>query len=159
MLARVAENCPDRMFALLVVRPHPGDPNKDEYLQAVTRSTPANMKIVLASNSEVSMQEAGYAADVVVMTLGTEGFYAPLRGKQSAFLALEEPGLGGQLWRNNYDEDMIQVLAGGESPRFIKTQDQLAEYFIECHRAPTMSSVNQSAPSKSVGNILNIVLS
>jgi len=102
---------PEKQYAVLL-RPHPRDPNKEELYNILKlQDLPPNVTFVDARSSILSINEATYSADTIVSILSTENNLAPLRGRESIFLAYEDAGLGGDALKSMYNKEIIDLIA------------------------------------------------
>lgn len=160
VMIRLAEQNPNRSFALLV-RPHPGDINKDELFQiAGSREKPVNLSVIPASREIVSMQEAGYAADVLVGIGGTELFMEPLRGRKSVFLSFEGRGLGGEMITQDFSTETLAIIKKDPNCTIAKSPEELAEFVGKCQPTRDEPKVGVASHQKSATErILDMALS
>ncbi|PIR92252.1 hypothetical protein COU01_02765 [Candidatus Falkowbacteria bacterium CG10_big_fil_rev_8_21_14_0_10_44_15] len=120
----LAKKNSDISYALLL-RPHPRDPNKDEFLRQIEQEVPDNIKIMPATGDQINMTNLGYAADIVISMGSTENFYAVLRNRQSIFLGFEEDNLGGNILRHDYDLESLKAIAESPSMKIAHSPNEL----------------------------------
>ena len=159
VLKQVANQKPDKKFVLLV-RPHPRDGNKEELLQP-QRDLPVNLRIVSAEKGIISMQEAGYASDIVLSIISTENILETLRGKEAVYLGYKDNGLGDSILKNVLGDD-LPVVATHPGITVIDSDDALLKRLNGAHRNRAkefQQSDDESSSHSSIDNILNIVFS
>lgn len=154
-MVRLAEDQPERKFALLI-RPHPRDPNKEELLAMGERQLPGNLRVIPATGPEISMQEAAYAADVVVSIISTENFLATVRGRKAVFLGYE--GLGDAPLERTYGQELLAVMNAAPSLRTVSSPRELASYLKACPRASEVPVPLTSHGKSAAEKILDIAL-
>ncbi len=156
-MARAAEAAPGRKFAL-VVRPHPRDPNKEELLRIAHQPVPGNLRVIAGPNDVASMQEAAYGTDATASIVGTDNFLAPMRGRQGIFLAYEGLGMGGDLLKQLYGEDIVQIIGGGERITVCRKPEDFCNAVFGLKRAGEPPADGAPECGDSIGRIADIIL-
>ena len=138
VLKTVALTTPEKDFVFLV-RPHPGDGNKVELLKPHA-NLPKNLRVVSAEKGRLTMQEAAYAADMVLSIASTENILATMRGKVAVYLAYKEPGLGLDILMSIYGNDLLPLIKNHPGIYIAQSQAELAVYISQLvrHHAPSV---------------------
>ncbi len=147
---------PGKHYALLL-RPHPRDPHKEDlYTIFKQQDLPQNVTFVDAGASVLSMNEAAYAADTIVSILSTENNLAPLRGRESIFLAYEDAGLGGDALNSIYNKEITDLMASIPGVSVVSSGEGFAEHINTgfTHDAVTTSTYDGNASKKIIEVIL-----
>lgn len=156
-MARAAEATPEWRFAL-VVRPHPRDPNKEELLRIAQQPVPRNLRVVVGTNDVVSMQEAAYGTDATASIVGTDNFLAPMRGRQGIFLGYDGPGMGGDLLRRLYGNDITRIIGEGDGITVCRKPEDFRNAVLGLKRAEIPSADAALVGSDSIDRIADIML-
>lgn len=155
-LSETARKNPDKNFALML-RTHPADPNKAEYLQiAKAKILPNNVKFIDA-NSSLTINEASYAADLIASTCSTENFSAHFRNRKGVFVAFDEPGLGYDLLKQTFGDNLLHSILETDGLILIKSPKELSNYLAGFKRNKINQKLNQ--PMDSTKKILDIIFS
>ncbi len=108
---------------VFLVRPHPRDPRKDELKELSAVSLPDNLRVIFSDN--LNIQESIYSSDIIASIKSTENFLAKLRGKKSIFLAFKDKGLGLDLLKSNYSEEIVDALKNDKDVVLATDTDEL----------------------------------
>lgn len=151
-----AEREKDKKFVLLV-RPHPRDPNKEELLKAVG-SQSENSRIISAGLDVISINEAAYASDVVVSICSTENNLALLRGKRAVYLSYKDPGFGYDLLKIVYG-DNLKIIKDQDGIDFASSPEDFKKIMEELGRSPVKETEKGSEKVNATERMINIILS
>lgn len=116
----------------VLVRPHPADSAEHQarlFKTAEKINLPPNLKVIPATRNEISMQEVGYAVDILAAVGGTELFLAPTRGRVSLFLAFPGRGNGKETLENFYGKGVLDILRSSTAIKIIQSNQELTENF------------------------------
>lgn len=152
-----AESNPEQNFVLLV-RPHPRDPNQEQLKKISQRTVPKNLQIKWADRGVIGIQEATYAADFISSIMSTENILARLRGKKSVFLGYDNR-LGKAVLEQVYGQELLGIIDSQPGLKVAFSQDQVVEYIKVCLEDKNKDSfVNLPTNQEdSVGKMLEIL--
>lgn len=139
----------------LIVRPHPRDPDKEKLVgSGENQSLPENLSVKNGS-SPVSFNGVVYASDVVVSIMSNENMFAPARGRQSIFLAYDDPGMGGQALQSAYGHELIEGIRQMPGVHIASSPEELTRILESISKEPLPTPVGVNAV---VANVLSRVL-
>lgn len=135
---------------VLIVRPHPRDPDKEKLTHAGEgHNLPNNVSIKNGSNP-ISFNGAVYSSDVVVSIMSNENFFAHARGRRSIFLAYDDPGFGGQALQSVYGSDLIKAIKQMPGVFIASSPVELAKILKQISKESPVTPVVSSAIAASV---------
>ncbi|MDO8676929.1 MAG: hypothetical protein Q7K16_04805 [Candidatus Azambacteria bacterium] len=144
----------------LVVRPHPSDPNKEKLSGALPKSTPTNLRVVMATPEQISYTESLSVADIVISIISTGNWEAVLRGKRAIFLGYKGKELGYQVLQKTYGNATMRAINRLSGFSVVTSPKALAAKLkIEMHAKPRVGFRPRNAKKSSIKKILNIALS
>ncbi len=127
----VAKVYPQKNFVLLL-RPHPRDPNKFEILSYVhNKPLPFNLRLIPAIGDKLSIAVVTYTADVILSIISTENHLAPFRGRRAVFLGFlgSKNNLGGKIIEDVFGSRALAVLKKSPWLGVVSSSDELKIYF------------------------------
>jgi hypothetical protein len=139
-LAQFAEEHLDRTV-VLIVRPHPrglGTPDGEALLHPEHLSERIRL---INGMKPLSINEVSYAADTIVSIMSTENLFAPMRGRQSVFLAYE--GIGEKVLTESYGKELVPRLEDIDGVSLIASPHDLVRTFER------LSILNPGVPESS----------
>ncbi|MEZ4752927.1 MAG: hypothetical protein R3A13_01280 [Bdellovibrionota bacterium] len=148
-----AKLAPDKNFALLL-RTHPRDPKKNELIASLAiEGLPTNLRLIDATGSIVSMDEAAYASEIILAVNSTENLRAPHLNRTSAFLAYT--GISDKIFDAYWPEDLRIVMQALPGVGVVSSKADLIALMLE----ERFFSIERTATDKSyVDGILDHVL-
>ncbi|MEK7531873.1 MAG: hypothetical protein AAB545_03040 [Patescibacteria group bacterium] len=144
---------------VIIVRPHPRDPQKENLLAIGEKiALPENLSIRKGA-SPLSFNGVAYASDVIVSIQGTENFFAPLRGKPSVFLAYNDLGLGGDALRQAYDEALIEEIRQIRGISIASSSEALTGILEKVSKEPLVGTkLDTKQMHSATGALIDIIL-
>lgn len=156
-VGRLASREGQKKFAVLY-RPHPRDPNKEEFLSIARTRVPENLSVISAEVGTVTIEEAGYAADLVLSIVSTGNFLARLRGRNAVFLGYDEKGLGKIVLSQVYGSDLLEIIKNTNGLSVVSSPDELVKYLTwEVSVAPPKYDTEKPS-GDSISKILDKIL-
>lgn len=131
---QIARRHPGKQYVVMV-RPHPRDAHQSALLSLCAQKVEVpNVRIVNASREAVFIQDASYAADIIIMSVGsTETFLAPRRGRQGVFLGFTERGLGADALEETFGNEYRRVLTT-DATTVVDSVDALVQELEKDHQ-------------------------
>jgi len=154
MLEALSKQEGPRDMALLV-RPHPRDPNAQEYLDIAKHDWGA-LRVIPATAKEITMQEAGYASDVIASVASTENFLQRLRGGKAVFLGFT--GLSDTILHDLYPPESMQAIINTPNLQLVSSPEELGQYLQTLHPGLDAPQIPQTNTDTSAKRILDISL-
>jgi hypothetical protein len=155
-LAQAATTEPTRKFVLLV-RPHPADPKKAQFMQRIhSVSVPENLHLIDASPGILSIDEAMCVATLCCSVQSTENFRAPHWGTKGVFLVYPEMGkkiIDAYLTK----EVQRQIRARSAEFAWVEKTDELVRDILMARTIPLRRATDLPTRSGSKG-IADIIL-
>lgn len=156
-VSKLSQQNPQQRISFLF-RPHPRDSAQDNLLKlAQQRKGVSNLTVNFAGRGVMSMNEAGYAADVILSLASTENFLAPRRGKLGIFLGFEEKDLGGDLLRTLFPPQIIRTIQRQPGIEVVSSPEHLQQVLQDEMDRPR-DLLSLAAPRINYSRIINNLL-
>lgn len=123
----IDKNTKENRRITIALKTHPRDPFPDGYA-AIFDKYKGNPNIELKIMPRgYDIHKLSYGADIIMGTMSTELFLAPLRGKKAVFLGYSDKGLGGEVLKNMHGVDIADAIKRKPMTSVISSVNELAE--------------------------------
>lgn len=149
---------------VLLVRPHPRDPNKKELLNyKPDEEIPENLRIIPATN--ISIEEVRCAADITASIISVENNLAAKLGKPGLFLGYKQSKgdfkLGEKVLESHFGgKEILDIINKEKNLKIISSSDEFVNYLKKYNFSNDLSNKREQKMDKktSADKIIDIVL-
>jgi hypothetical protein len=153
-VAAFANAHPERKVAV-VVRPHPrarGTKDFDVLIRPTEAESPVENVLYKNGSNPISINEASYAADVIVSIVSTENLFAPARGRRSIFLAYK--GLGDEVLNDMYGVTASDAIEAVPGVKKVSSEEELVRVFEQMAAEPPLEPQKSEDATKEILNTM-----